>query len=226
MNARTFFRNVSIELPKDIMECTEYDGASTSFIEQNDYNHGDINTKQMIHITTSLVKITRKANTSLGGMLLNTYTNCLFISTASLYVASSVFINQYEGIEIFFIVLCCIFMAMLSVIRLLFHTITGQDLASAMKKCVYTITKMRINVSSEDKNPNVMQFLYHILKDHSHSPIAPFSTFSLSNRTLLGVIATILTYLFVMIRFKTCENQNFTFTKESLDQNMSIQTRE
>jgi hypothetical protein len=174
----------------------------------------------MIHITTSLVKITRKANTTLGGMLLNTYTNCIFISTASLYVASSVFINQYEGIEIFFIVIFCILMAILSIIRLLFHTITGQDLASAMKKCVYTITKMRIN---DDRNTNVLQFLYHILKDHSHSPIAPFSTFSLSNRTLLGVIATILTYLFVMIRFKTCENQNVSFTEETLVQNVSRQ---
>ena len=46
------------------------------------------------------------------------------------------------------------------------------------------------------------------LKDKATSPISPFSAFSLSNSTLIGTFATILTYLIVLIQFKAAENQD------------------
>ena len=46
------------------------------------------------------------------------------------------------------------------------------------------------------------------IKDKAISPITPFSAFSLSNSTLIGTFATILTYLIVLIQFKAAENQD------------------
>lgn len=168
---------------------------------------GNVFNEEIISITLSLVDITRKTNKSFGGMLMNTYTNCLIICTTTLYVFSSLFINKYNGVAKFFIALACVSMTILSMIRLWHHTSAGQQLATGMRKCVHTLYKIQILKDTKISSDST-SILYNFLHENSHSPISPFSTFSLSNKTLLGVFATILTYLIVLIRFKACEDED------------------
>lgn len=180
-------------------------------------------TTRITFIVTSLVDVTRKANTCLGGMIMITYTNCLFLATISLYLTSSMAINRYQGIELIFIALSRILMAILSITRLFFITSFGQGLTSIMRKCGYTIKKNQINHPCSDKlKSEKFDLIYQLLKDNSHSPITPISAFSLSNRTLLGIIATILTYLVVLIRFKACKNDRLDFFDSISNRNLSI----
>ena len=60
----------------------------------------EIKTSQLTAIVTTLVDITRKTNKGLGGMIMMTYINCLFLATISLYLTSSMIINRYQGTEL------------------------------------------------------------------------------------------------------------------------------
>ena len=165
----------------------------------------------MTLIIPSLIEITRITNRSFGGMLMITYTNCLFLATISLFLTSSLIINQYQGMELLLIAISRLLVAGLSITRLFFITISAQGLASAMRECVYTLKRNQIDAPCSDKtNKEKLDSIYHLLKDNSHSPITPISAFSLSNRTLLGIIATIWTYLVVLIRFKANQNDKLT----------------
>ena len=158
-------------------------------------------------------------------MIMITYTNCLFLATISLYLTSSMVINRYEGIELLLVALSRMLMAVLSISRLFFVTNLGQGLASAMRKCVYTMTKNKIYNPCIDKlKKEKLDSIYQVLKNNSHSPITPISAFSWSNRTLLGIIAIILTYLVVLIRFKTCKNKNdrLDFFDEITTRNLTL----
>ena len=183
-------------------------------------------TSEMALIITSLIEITRKTNKSFGAMIMITYTNCLFLSTISLFLTSSMIINRYQGIELLLIAIARLFVAGLSITRLFFITITGQGLASAMKQCLYRIKRNQIEAPCSDKTTKEkLDSIYQLLKDNSHSPITPISAFSLSNRTLLGIIATILTYLIVLIRFKSSKNEMLGFFDETPNRNLTLGSR-
>ena len=159
-------------------------------------------------------------------MIMITYTNCLFLATISLFVTSTLIINRYKGIELLLIAMARLLMAGLSITRLVFITIEGQGLASAMRECVYTLSKNQIDAPHSDKVQNEkLDSIYQLLKDNSHSPITPISAFSLSNRTLLGIIATILTYLVVLIRFKASKNDSLDFFDEISNRNLTLGSR-
>ena len=133
-------------------------------------------------------------------------------------------INRYQGMELLMLGLAGVLMAGLSITRLFFITTIGQRLASSMKNCAYSLKKHQIKTSSQDHMKNdKLDSIYQLLKDNSHSPISPISAFSLSNRTLLGLTATILTYLVVLIRFKTCRNDRLDFLEEIARQNLTIE---
>ena len=175
-------------------------------------------------IVTSLVHITRKTNKALGGMIIITYTNCIYQATISLFLSSSMILNRYQGMDLFLIALTRGLIVVLSVSRLFFITSMGQGLASAMRNCVYTLKKNQIdNAFGDTKKKEKLDSIYQLLRDNSHSPISPVSAFSLSNRTLLGIVATILTYLIVLIRFKTCKNDRLEFLEDIAKQNITFE---
>ena len=76
-----------------------------------------------------------------------------------------------------------------------------------MDECVETLTEIQMNSYDDAKSP-YLKIMKQDIKDKAISPITPFSAFSLSNSTLIGTFATILTYLIVLIQFKAAENQD------------------
>ena len=101
----------------------------------------------------------------------------------------------------------CFLLTFLSILRLLYYTKAGQYLATSMDECVETLRDIQMN-KSDDVNFSRIKVIKQDLKDMSVSPITPFAAFSLSNSTLVGMFATILTYLIVLIQFKASENQD------------------
>ena len=206
---------------KEVSEIEKTLGMENNNMMSETDNSINIQTEDII---TALVHITRKSNKALGGMIIITYTNCIYQATISLFLSSSMILNRYQGIDLFLIALTRGLIVVLSVSRLFFITSMGQGLASAMRKCVYSWKKNQIdNPVVDTTKKEKLDSIYQLLKDNSHSPISPVSAFSLSNRTLLGIIATILTYLIVLIRFKTCKNDRLDFLEDIAKQNLTIE---
>ena len=194
-----------MDLNEGMEKCIDTNEVLLSNIEDNE----NINEEDILSIGTSLVKVTRKIDKCLSGMILNTYITCLLASTSTLYVASSVFFNKSKNLAAYFICCGCIFTTILSIMRILYHTNAGQYLASEMKIYAYTLDKLHMK-KSQDGSLDTIHILKQDLKDHEYSPINPFSAFSLSNSTLIGTFATILTYLIVLIQFKATEDEEKT----------------
>ena len=162
--------------------------------------------EKMVSIGTSLIKVTRKVDKSLGGMLLNTYINCLLQSTACLYAASTVFFIKEKDLAVYLASCGFFFFSVLSCTRLLCATNSGQFLISAMKRCTHTLNKIYMT-APQGQGYNTINLLKQDLKYHSKSPLNPYSAFSVSNSTLTGTTATIVTYLIVLIQFKAAEQE-------------------
>ena len=185
------------------------DDSEDSHYPVEEYQENTENPKRKPILSTgiSLFKITRLIEKAFGGIILNTYINCLIQSTSSLYAGSSFFFNNSHGIQVYTMSGVCFLLTFLSILRLLYYTKTGQYLATSMDECVETLTEIQMNNSDDAKCP-YLKIMKEDIKDKAISPITPFSAFSLSNSTLIGTFATILTYLIVLIQFKAAENQD------------------
>ena len=101
----------------------------------------------------------------------------------------------------------CFLLTFLSILRLLYYTKAGQYLATSINECVETLRDIQMT-KFRDANYYSIGIIRQDLKVIAVSPITPCATFSLSNSTLVGTFATILTYLIVLIQFKASENQD------------------
>jgi len=79
-------------------------------------------------------------------------------------------------------------------------------LASALEVCGEKLDEI-LMIRCKDLRSRKIKILKQNVKDRSASPIHPFSAFSLSNNTLVGTFATILTYLIVLVQFKAAEDE-------------------
>ena len=161
---------------------------------------------KLVSIGTSLLDVTNMIDKTLQGMIVNTYICCLFTATTTLYTASSVFFNKTTGVASYFMAFCSFLMTALSLLRLIYHTNAGQYLASALEVCGGRLDEI-LMIRCKDLRSRKIKILKQNVKDRSASPIHPFSAFSLSNNTLVGTFATILTYLIVLIQFKAAEDE-------------------
>ena len=189
-------------------KCQPYQNA-----EENDHNEEHIGPKKLITIGLVLVKCVRRTDRSFGGIIINTYISCLLMSTATQYVGSTLFFNRNGSHSFHLYVSGCLSVALLSFLRLLYLTNIGQNLGTSMKNALRTLNRVSLkyddtkyqsqaewNLTLED-----YEFLRTELTDQADSPINPCSAFSLSNGTLVGTFANILTYLIVLIQFKGSE---------------------
>ena len=166
---------------------------------------------KLFSIGKGLLDVTKVIDRALQGMILNTYICCLLTATTTLYAASSVFFNRMTGMACYFISFCSFLMTTLSSLRLIYHTNAGQHLASAMEVCGGKLDEI-LMIRCKDEQSRRLKILTQNVKDRSTSPIHPFSAFSLSNNTLVGTFATILTYLIVLVQFKAAEDEVNTKT--------------
>ena len=186
--------------------------------KKTSFNTIEINIEEMkrfedklVSIGKGLLDVTKIIDRALQGMILNTYICCLLTATTTLYAASSVFFNRNTGMASYFISFCSFLMTALSSLRLISHTNAGQHLASAMEVCGGKLDEI-LMIRCKDEQSRKIKILTQNVKDRSTSPIHPFSAFSLSNNTLVGTFATILTYLIVLVQFKAAEDEVNTKT--------------
>lgn len=153
----------------------------------------------------TLTWMVNKINETFQGMILNTYATCLLISTISLYGASSVFLPRIKlsnGL-IWSFTSSQISLASMGFLRLYYLTNAGQNLSNMMKKAREELEYL--NEKQKKYRCPGIKILKQKLDALSESPITPFSTFTLCNRTLLSTLATIFTYLIILIQFKLTE---------------------
>ena len=131
------------------------------------------------------------------------------MSTTNLYVASSVYFNNYENKAACFISGGCIAITIFSIVRLLSLTNAGQYLASRIKASAHTLDRTQMK-KPIDGTLDTVHLLKKDLNDLRYFPINPFSAFSLSNGTLIATFSTILTYLIILIQFKATEDEEKT----------------
>ena len=156
-----------------------------------------------------MLQATKNIDNILGGIILNTYITCLLLATTTLYAGSSVFFNT-AGVKVVYLFgVCCFLMTLQSVSRLIYHTNAGQYLASSMESCSETLNRIE-QKRLIDIRSGYIKLLREDVKSKCKSPINPLSAFSLSNSTLIGTFATILTYLIVLIQFKAAEDEEKT----------------
>ena len=206
---RTFFdfrTNLSEDFSGGIVKCIDSVDASLNEIEEKRVKSEQINEEKIVSIGRSLIKVTRKLDNSLGGMILNTYISCLLLSTMCLYATSTAFFIKEKNLAHAFMSCGFFFFTCLSATRLLHLTNSGEFLTSAMKRCVHTLTDIQMT-TPQGRAYNTISLLKQDLIYHSNSPLNPCSAFSVSNSTLIGTFATILTYLIILIQFKTVEVQ-------------------
>ena len=151
----------------------------------------------------TLIRVARKLNASLSGLIFNTYFVCLLVSTSALYTTASIFFNNESHI-LYAYSACCFLLALLSIGRLFLLTNSGHRFTEAMKGCAHNLERLKFTETKLDADD--VQLLKQDFRYYCEAPITPFSAFTLSNSTLVGTCATIITYLIVLVQFKGSEN--------------------
>ena len=148
-------------------------------------------------------------------MIFNTYFTSVMLSIGTMYAGSSVFFNNCNRPSIYLFSCGSFSTTILSLMRLFYLTNSSQNMGMALRKSLRTLDQLKMENDGEKWKTYErwklvsarMKLLRNELKCHYDTAISPFSAFGLSNGTLVGTFATILTYLIVLIQFKATENQ-------------------
>ena len=149
-----------------------------------------------------LLKITKQLDASFAGLITNTYFVCIFEATATLYTALTVVFAPYSNSLMLCSTGCCS-MAILCIFRLYLITNSVHDLSLSMRYCSNELDTY--NFKKKGLDAHVIELLRQRMKCNGESPITPFSAFSVSTSTLVGVSGVITTYLIVLLQFKVSE---------------------
>ena len=161
-----------------------------------------IDEKTLISIGFLLVKVVKKLDRSFAALITNTYFTCILVATLTLYGASTILFYMGET-DVNLSSCACFCIAFLALFRLCRITYLGYILTDAIKECVQLFDRCKIQDKEIDADE--LQILRQEIRYHSESPIKPFSAFTVSTSTLVGVFGTIITYLIVLLQFKVSE---------------------
>ena len=157
--------------------------------------------KILITVGFNLIKIMKRIDKACAPMIINTYFICILVATCELYLASSAFFLQGKY-EVFLLSMSGLSTAWLAIFRVHQMTKCGHGLTKMMKKCSFHLD--RIDVKDPDHlKSGVVQLLREDFRNNCEALIAPYSAFTLSYSSLLGFFGTIVTYIIVLLQFKT-----------------------
>ena len=159
--------------------------------------------QQIVSNGFEMVAAVKKLSATFSAMIMNTYFVCVLVTTCAIYSSSSIILLSKFTTGLLLYSTSMFLVACLYIGRLVWLTSVGQNLSNSMKKCGYHLDRFKPNDKKMDGRE--LELLRQDITYHSESPIAPFSFFSLSNSTLLGAFGTIITYLIVLLQFKTSE---------------------
>ena len=171
-------------------------------IQEKEINSKDaVQEKILIIVGFNLIKIMKRIDKACAPMITNTYFICMLVATCELYLGSTAFFNRGKY-EVTLLSIAGLSVAWLSIFRVLQMTKFGHGLRQLMKKCSFHLD--RIDFKDPDNlSSGVVQLLKEDFRNNCDALIAPYSAFTLSYSSLLGFFGTIVTYIIVLLQFKT-----------------------
>ena len=183
----------------------------------------------VIEIGLKIEDMVKSANQASQGLIMTCYTSSLLsVSFLCFQTVSSLGLNDvytYENkAEVIGV---CIFTALMYLLRLHMLMNSGEILKDRIKQSkkaledIIMSQKASCEVTEETRNTfsilrkrlDVYLFLY---------PIAPYSVFTLSNKTFCATIATIITYIIVLLKLKSMETSNAQTVFNLMNDTLSV----
>ena len=161
-----------------------------------------IDDNKLVGIGLMLIKVVKQIDLCFAGMILITYCLCIFQSTATLYNALTIFFGTYSH-TLMLSCVACFSLALLCMYRLFLLTVHAYGLSKSMKECSYQLDWLKFKKKVLDYDG--IDLLKQDIKYWCESPISPFTAFSVSPSTFIGLCGVITTYLIVLLQFKVSE---------------------
>ena len=182
------------------------DVGAPEIIEKEDqsyvvYDHNELQEKMIISVGFNLIKVVKRMDKAFASMIVTTYCICMLVATGALYLSSSVLFSKGEC-EVTLLSAAGLSITWLAIFRVYQMTKYGCMLAKKMKKCSYYLDRFQFN-DPNNSNSGLVQLLREEFQDNHEAPIAPYSAFTLSSSSLLALFGTIVTYIIVLLQFKT-----------------------
>ena len=168
-------------------------------MEEN--SNDTVQEKIVITVGFNLIKLIKRIDKACAPMIINTYFICMLVATCEFYLGSSALFYR-DKYEVTLLSIAGLSTAWLAIFRVHQMTKQGHGLTVLMKKCSFHLD--RIDFKDPDNlNSGVVQLLREDFRNNSDALIAPYSAFTLSYSSLLGFFGTIVTYIIVLLQFKT-----------------------
>ena len=156
--------------------------------------------KSIISVGFNIIKAVHKMDCAFASMISITYFICMISATSNLYLSSSAIF--YRGkYEVYLLSVAGLSVTWLAIFRVYIETKSGYLLTKVMKKCSYRLD--RYSFDGDNMSSGEVELLKKEFQNNCEAPIAPFSAFNLSNSSLLGFLGTIVTYIIVLLQFRT-----------------------
>ena len=165
----------------------------------------------LLDIALGIGDVVEKINVCFSGMLFCYYGGNLLIATSSFYSATNyLFISEFSALSLsvgLMSTVCFIlYMGRLYILTTSSHLL-GQEMTLLKKAMKGLFFKSSQNWNIEQRELEISYEKLDMMIDHygNNAPISPYGYFSINGGSLLSALATIITYLIVLIQFKISE---------------------
>ena len=167
----------------------------------------------MITVTLDICKTIKKVNKTFAPILFYAYAGNLLIATTAFYTfAKSIFITKFSSMSLSWGILNLVTFT-LYMTRLYETTTSGHNLGQNMRLLKlsfkhFCVSRRQIWTSNKEcSDYEAYQEKLEVIDDllDNTSPISPYGYFGMTGGSFLSALATISTYLIVLIQFKTSE---------------------
>ena len=153
-------------------------------------------------------KLITRLNEAAQGLIMTSYINYLVsLVLMSFSLVSNMGLNETHTDENrVLLTIVNVLAALMYILRLYILMKSGQILGNTIQRARKLLEDILFQLPISNANAELRNKI-HILKDRfekyqHHAPITPYFTFSLSNRTFCATLATIITYIVVLIKLR------------------------
>lgn len=178
-------------------------------------DHSIFENELVIDIGLEIEKVIRTANQATQGLIMACYINFLFsLTVMSFSLVSVLTLNAAYANENRVVVAgMCIFAFLMYLIRLYILMNSGQILLNRIKQSKLSLEDTIMSQETPSKMKKDRCNKLFVLRKRLEvylflHPIAPYSVFTLSSKTFYATLATILTYIVVLIKLRGSDTSN------------------
>ena len=165
----------------------------------------------VLDIALDIGKVIENVNACFAGMLFCNYGGNLLIATCSFYFASNyLYISEFSPMNLSMglmsIVGFILYMGRLYILTTSGHVL-GQEMAKLNKGLKFYLSMYNRDSNIEQREKTMLHEKSEMVIESldSNAPLSPYGYFSINGGSLLSALATIITYLIVLIQFKMSE---------------------